>query len=106
MIDFQVAFDKLAQFETPGEIAKYLESCGIRACRRDASACAISQWMRNQTGLRIRTNYAEVGVLKPFSSFDTTESESHTPAMSQFARNFDSGDYPDLEMDNIYSKRY
>lgn len=49
MIDFQVAFDKLAQFQTADEIADFLNVEEIKAIPGDANSCAISAWMKRTT---------------------------------------------------------
>lgn len=97
MIDFNVAYDKIAQFKSADEIANYLNSCGIKAEKGVPDACAISVWMRDQTGLRILTNSGECWSAGPDNMFDALESRRNTLAVHTFVESFDSGLYPELE---------
>lgn len=92
MIDFTVAFDKLAQFDTPDDIASYLESEGIKAYRGNASFCAVSNFISNLTGQEIETTcLSVVNIGDSKKEFRLT-----TTAMSEFIRRFDNGGYPEL----------
>jgi hypothetical protein len=101
MIDFTVAYDKLSSLETADEIAQFLVSQGVKARRSDPSSCAVSEWMKGQTGLSIRTNFGSIRAVKedidriPFT-IEGTE-HSHNLALSDFIFKFDRGDYPELE---------
>lgn len=102
MIDFHVAADKLAGFQTADEIAEYLQHEGIKAYQQAGDSCAISVYMNNLTGQKVFTG-GQTMFLNPPSMrdgcIDLSESEDHHPLsspMKQFITNFDSGLYPDL----------
>lgn len=92
MIDFTVAFDKSAQFETADEMAEYLKDCGIKARTMVTGLCAISVWMTQQTGfhnitgLEYTTSHGVRGV----------HTINLTDAMKKFVRKFDQLGYPEL----------
>lgn len=44
MIDFQVAYDKLAQFETAEELADFFKYEGITGYKKQAKHCPIANW--------------------------------------------------------------
>lgn len=94
MIDFTVAYDKLAQFDTPDEIVKYLKFEGIKALRANAKFCAVSEYMKNMTGQDIQTVSLRV------YNEDENYSKPTTLAMCEFIRRFDHGDYPELVREN------
>lgn len=103
MIDFDVAFDKLAGLETADEIADLFRQYGIKARRHKSRACAITRWMEDITGLDIATTEASVAIVRvPIGStkesldYSPVESRPTTDAMAMFIENFDMGDYPDL----------
>lgn len=96
MIDFTVAYDKLAQFETANEIAEYLKDCGIKANKREPNSCAISMWMNQQTGLLIRTGTFWTRVTADERGNVTLAKEYLTDAMTDFVIKFDKGKYPEL----------
>lgn len=90
MIDFGVAFDKLASMETADDIANYFRAEGIQGIRVRHDACPIANWMSMQTGRRISA--ADVIV----DLHDCQLRESATPAMREFMEKFDTDQYPDL----------
>lgn len=93
MIDFQVAYDKLAQFESADDIAEYMESCGIKAKTRSPKFCAISLWMTQQTELPVIT--ADKWIRARVDN-QTVITEELTNAMKRFVFLFDSYLYPEL----------
>jgi hypothetical protein len=102
MIDFSVAYDKLAQFQTADELADFFRSEGLKAVPQSGTSCAISQWMTKTTGDLVYTTYYDINFKPEMASetmmkFGQVEAiESNTPAMAEFARKFDNGQYPDL----------
>lgn len=97
MIDFQVAYDKLAQFQAANDIAEYLKSCNVKAVRGNSVSCAISEWMKSQTGLTIRTTYFTVDSID--NQCRVLNQTYNTEVMTTFALMFDAGEYPELELD-------
>jgi hypothetical protein len=99
MIDFQVAFDKLAQFETADELADFFKYEGVKACVQDPSNCAVAQWMNMQTGEEVRVSPLYIFTSKrPWGSRNETAviNTPNTPAMTNFILNFDTASYPEL----------
>lgn len=99
MIDFDVAYDKLAQFETANEIAELFEDYGVKALKGFPDRCAVTVWMRQQTQLNIRTNHHSVRALKENGYYIVDSYRTHTRALEEFVSKFDEGCYPSLEMD-------
>lgn len=96
MIDFQVAFDKLAQFETADELADFLLNEGIKAVPADANSCAISAWMKRTTeGEKIYTNTYSISEYSD-SQEDAIHRASTTQPMIDFIVDFDMCRYPAL----------
>ena len=102
MIDFDVAYDKLASLETADEIADLFRDYGIKAVPQEARACAITVWMEGMTGLHISTGVKSMKIVIPeagdpldYKSIASTLRQ-HSPAMEHFVAKFDSREYPDL----------
>lgn len=90
MLTFNEAYHKLAQFNSDSDIAKFFKEQGIRATRRNTTSCAVSVWMREQTGLKIWSGSDAMGT--------ETELKYTTEAIEHFINRFDSGYYPELEV--------
>lgn len=108
MIDFDVAFDKLASFESAQEIADFLKGYQVKGYRFQAGRCPISRWMSHQTGLIVRTGNARVravhydpDTLVVYGTVETVLKNTiavkeNTDAMRAFILSFDGAAYPDL----------
>ena len=106
MIDFEVAYDKLAGLETADEIADLMRDYGIKAEPCESRKCAISVWMEGQTGLSVSTNLAYTRAIivnrldddgmEYYIDHPGIEEKDHTEAMAKFIENFDTYKYPDL----------
>lgn len=96
MIDFGVAFDKLAQFETPDEIADFLQEHGIKGLRSAAESCPISTWIRTQTGEFTRSNRMTVRVFDSPDDMSFRDWRETSEGMKHFMFAFDGGCYPEL----------
>lgn len=91
MIDPQVAYDKIAGFETANELADYLLSEDCKGVRASAGMCPLAVYMRGQTGAAsTASNKIKVYGLDKEDHFD------HTPATECFMGLFDTGEFPDL----------
>lgn len=99
MIDFQVAYDKLAGLETSEDIADLFKGYGVQAVKGRSDMCAISAWLMDQTGLDIMTNYGGVYIINVDGNtiVNVIDKRENTPAMRKFVGEFDLGYYPDLE---------
>lgn len=97
MIDFQVAYDKLAGLETAEDIADLFRDYDVKGVRSDSESCAITVWMTEQTGLFIRTNNISVRAVDE-SGYRISQDryQKLTKAMESFIHKFDFGFYPDL----------
>ena len=104
MIDIGVLVDKLNGFETSEEIADFLISQEIQAKPQKPESCAISKWVRQESGQVVCTyinkDYStntETGEIFEGDFIDTS-SKAHrmTETVGKFIREFDRGDYPEL----------
>lgn len=94
MIDFVVARDKLAGFETADEIAQFLLDQGVKGTLGSATNCAISMWMKEVTGdPSIRTTQACIACSLGLQNIVI---ETNTDAMADFVSKFDEAQYPAL----------
>lgn len=96
MIDFGVAYDKLAQFETADEIAEYFRGEGIKGSCGLYSSCAIAVWMTKTTGRMAHVSTSDIWVIGEQSPIGDRVTLNHTDAMMDFVYHFDHGHYPDL----------
>ena len=111
MIDFLVAYDKLASLESADEIANLMLDYGVKAVPSDSQSCAVSVWMTEQTGLAVATNCSVVREVAMLTAEevewdytglgykdipDTPNFKAHTPAMREFIDKFDTRKYPNL----------
>lgn len=104
MIDFMVAHDILAGFETADEIAQFLIGQGVKAFIGSATSCAISKWMKDVTGNdSIVTTYGSIGYRTEGTRerLSCTEIEGNTDAMADFVSNFDNRLYPTLVLGGL-----
>lgn len=92
MIDPDVAFDKLCQFETADEVANFLCQEGIKGQRRVSDNCPISNWMSVTTGTSFSTG---INVLLTGAG-GSTWLRQNTAALIEFVGLFDFGAYPEL----------
>lgn len=90
MLDFQVAFDKLAQFETAEQIRQYFVAEGYKGVTCSESHCPIASFLRDQTGEDI--SVAPVLIMRG----GIVNVELNTAAMQEFILNFDDEMYPEL----------
>lgn len=126
MADISVVVEKLHGFETADDIAEYFREYGIQAFPQEARSCAISQFVEMETGAagNIITTTREISLQETvvenledgeeYTYEQDVWSMTHSHAMVEFVRNFDSGRYPFLvvngyefdpnydEMDMIY----
>lgn len=101
MIDFSVAFDKLAQFETSDELADFFRSEGVKAFPCRANLCPISHWLKNT--IQKQYIYSNVWGIRQYddgSAKIIAESEP-TSAMKDFIIKFDHFEYTDLLDENV-----
>lgn len=90
MLDFDVAYDKLASLSEAQDIADFLINQGVKGWAESVEECPISNWMKEQTGLAIRTNHW--GVCAPkVGKFRKMEG-----AIGNFIGMFDCLEFPEL----------
>lgn len=92
MIDFDVAFDKLAGFDDPDELAVFLRDQEAVGLPQVADACPMARWLQRETGLP-----AAVTVFMTCPDpYGSAGRRIHSPGMRRFVIGFDSGWYPFL----------
>lgn len=106
MIDFDVAFDKLAQFEDGLQIANYLKSEGVSGCRGSNENCPIANWMKEQTGELVEVSGDYISrcaegvdndwIENNYEVFANEYFRDPTAAIVEFITDFDNGEYPEL----------
>lgn len=96
MADTSVVFDKLNGFETDDDLADFFRGYGIKAQPSNARSCAISQFVRMETGLPVSTSVSSVTVWTDLDESDLAYYGQLTSAMESFIKKYDQGAYPDL----------
>lgn len=95
-IAFEVARDKIAQFQCADEIADFLRFEEIKGALGLADICPIAQWMRITTGASVCVSTRTMWIDDDDGDYTTPREEYHTNAMREFVVSFDNGNYPDL----------
>lgn len=97
MIDVQVARDKIAQFESPDELAAYFLEEGICGMIQKSDRCPIAVWMKQQTGEEIHVSAS--GMWRQVSAESGLQDFiEHTPVLTSFVLKFDALNYPELAL--------
>lgn len=94
MVDFDVAYEKLCQFESSDELADFLTQEGVKGKQDLADACALAVWMQTQTGENILVSTVEM--YKMDENDDYSCRRRHNDTLASFVQNFDFGKYPEL----------
>lgn len=89
----EVAFDKIACFETANELAEYFKAEGIKGYRSQHDACPIARWLSCTTGRE-----ASVATFIIIDSYDDSLvfTTTATDSMVAFMDTFDHGGFPEL----------
>lgn len=96
MLDPQVAYDKLAQFETYEDIVSFLQHQDIQGYKLDSNTCPIAIYMRRTTGLR---SFYVADVVQYRDRMERFIQFPLTEAMHRFIAEFDSGCIISLDAD-------
>lgn len=93
MIDFQVSYDKLCNFETADEIRAYFNSIGVKGLTCNSSKCPIASFISEQSDEQV--------LVEPHHIVRASGSEwktmvPTTEAMQDFICAFDDWCYPEL----------
>ena len=101
MIDFGVAYDKLAQFECADDLADFLKGEGVKGWAGVADTCAIAKWMSDTTGQHVYVTGDFISCHVPYSpynelSYTEIEKFPHTGATFEFIERFDDEEWPEL----------
>lgn len=106
MMDFGMAFDKLAGFETAKELADFFKHEGVKGYKGAEESCPIANWMAAQTGESISVTGDHIARYIPdelddwisdnYETFVGEYYRSPTEAMMNFIIEFDGGDFPEL----------
>lgn len=96
MADLSVVMDKLHGFETADDLAEFFRGYGIKAKPRNSMSCAISQFVKEETGLSdVETGMKSVTIYKNHSG-EIVDCIVNTIAMRDFVDSYDRGGYSDL----------
>ncbi len=96
MIDFQVAFDKLASLDCANEIAAFLQEQNIKACRCEPEKCPIAVFIKESTDLdNIYVDGASIDQWS-YNRKGYKKLADLTTAMRAFVVSFDDGIFPEL----------
>lgn len=92
--------EKLAAFDDPEDIRRFLVAEGVRAAVGGPRSCAIAEYVARGSGHRIAIGGTNAydwfhDGIDP-SLFRTHIFGEHTQAMKEFVWNFDEGAYPEL----------
>lgn len=99
MAEFSVVMEKLQSFETADDLAEFFRGYGIKA-RFGSRVCAISEFVRIETGMvEVKTSHVSVNTEDEFTEYRAV----HTKAMAEFIHKYDSCDYPDLVVEDVYA---
>lgn len=94
LVELQIAVSpylgKLEAFETAEEIRQFLAAEGIKAVPSSASTCAIAEYVRQGSGVRVCVSRYNTYIRS------TSPVGKHTKAMSEFTQRFDRGEYREL----------
>lgn len=98
MIDPQVAYDKLAQFENAGDLREYFQSEQIIGIRGNASQCPIAKWLGQTTQWSGLVTVSEKIKFFPGPAVESGADIDFpiTDAAREFVDAFDLGFYPEL----------
>ena len=107
MIDPQVAWDKLLNFDTAQELREYFQFEGVKGFRISVTECPIANWMTATTGLFttvsgsirvwVDANDSRNPMKSPVAEF------SHTNVTKNFVKSFDQKKYPELSLTDVIS---
>lgn len=96
MIDPQVAFDKLAQFQTADELADYLQSCNIKAFPGRIDGCALAAWFQETVESDPWSTTVTTEMVFMPTQDGGTQCFELTPMLKEFIARFDTEQYPEL----------
>lgn len=104
MLDLDVVYDKLEQFETADEIACFLVQEQVKALPSNGVQCALAKWVKQVTESELAVHVASshsvvyredaVGPVRKEKAI--LWKREHTQPMQEFIAKFDQGAYPDL----------
>lgn len=98
----QNAITQLNAFADAESVKEFLKLMGVKGYRQDEMSCPISQWVGHLTNCAVATEYT----IKVYNStgpnwIDDPEEYSTSDAVKQFITNFDLGQYPELDADDV-----
>lgn len=94
MIDFQVTYDKLSNFESAQEIREYFNSLGIKGFTCNGSRCPIATFITQETGEQVTVEPHHIARANKCGNWAVAA--ENTPAMVDFIDQFDDWCYPEL----------
>lgn len=84
----------LTEFEDVESMVELFREYGIKAHPGSSTSCAISQYIRDETGLYTSSSPRSINVWA--EDLDYTDSAITTVTMREFILAYDTGEYPDL----------
>jgi len=82
--------------DNPDKIALTMLQAGVKGVRQDASACVLSRYFKEKYAL----NYVEVTAYHVYLTDGVNHTQvDMTQASNRFIEHFDTGCYPDLDID-------
>lgn len=96
MIDPEVAYDKLKNFETADQLRQYFQDENVKGSLRSAGTCPIASWMKQTTG---RSTVTVGSAIRFYATTRASECDiefPHTDTTENFITRFDNIEYPEL----------
>lgn len=94
MVDPQVAYDKLCNFQTSQELREYFQQENIKGILGISTMCPIANWFQDTIDVGNDVDVEDtIMVFHPNGDIQRFE---HTEATSNFISKFDCGLYPEL----------
>jgi hypothetical protein len=97
----QALGDLLKEINRPADIAERLYEFGVKGHKRCDDGCALANYLKQRTGLDVMVNPVWNTAGRPgWITWDDTDPQAYVYMdyrLNQFALNFDTGSYPELE---------
>lgn len=104
MVDPQLVYNKLAQFQTEQELAEFLIEHNCKGNIEEPEHCPIAEYFSREAEVRAfvgeTVDIYDKGKTRPSVTF------AHTRAMRCFINRFDAGWWPELELQEVNNEAY
>lgn len=95
-MEAKALIDQLNAFADADSVKEYLKLMGVKGFRENEMNCPISNWIRYNTDCPVMTE-DKIIVFTGYDWDNDVDEFETSEAVKQFIRNFDVGDYPELE---------